>query len=282
MPAENSKSSSFLIPLVLVLTAVILFQGYSLLRQQRENAELRKEVTKLREAEKKYAEASRGPLSPDELESLRQSKSELQRLRGQFAVLRKQLQDGPEKKNDKPAPPPAAEKDEPPVQTFTAAASAQLKPDEIMVTGGWSTHAGKSVWIIISPTIGDPKGVMPGQVMLDHKIIEVPDAVARNLGLAELKTGLSITSRHGVFDAQQTEVFWKQLEESDGVDVLASPKISTLGGREAQVSALSPTVIGGMQYQLGPTVNVTPTILDDGELSLKVVGVITLRNEKAK
>ena len=281
MPAENSKSTSFLIPLVLVLTAVILFQGYSLLRRQRENAELRKEVAKLREVEKKYAEASRGPLGPEELESLRQAKSELQRLRGQFAVLRKQLQDAPEKKNDKPAPPPPAEKDEPPVQTFTATASAQLKPDEIMVTGGWSAHAGKSVWIIITPAIGDPKGVMPGQVTLDYKIIEVPDSAARNLGLAELKTGQSNTSRHGVFDAQQTEVFWKQLEESYGVDVLSSPKISTLSGRETQVSALSPTVIGGTQFQLGPTMDATPTILDGGELSLKVVGVITLRNKKA-
>lgn len=281
MPAENSKSSGFLIPLVLVMTAVILFQGYSLLRLQRENSELRKEVAKLREVEKKYSEAAHGPLSPEELESLRQSKSELQRLRGQFAVLRKQLQDSPEKKNDKPAPPPA-EKDEPPVQTFTATASAQLKPDEIMVTGGWSAHAGKSVWIIISPTIGDPKGVMPGQITLDHKIIEVPDTVARNLGLAELKTIQSNTTRHGVFDAQQTEVFWKQLEESDGVDVLSSPKVITLSGREAQVSALNSTVIGGLQYQLGPTLEIIPTILDGGDLSLKVVGIITLRNEKAK
>ena len=37
MPAENSKRPGFLIPLVIVLTAVILFQGYRLRRLQQEN-----------------------------------------------------------------------------------------------------------------------------------------------------------------------------------------------------------------------------------------------------
>ena len=277
MPAEISKRSSLLIPLILAVT-VMLFESYGLLRLRQENAELKEEINQLKELAKRKAEAARGPLSPEELESLRQSKSELQRLRGQFAVLRKQLQDGPEKKPVEPPLPPLPTKEEPSVQTYTATASAQLKPDEIMVTGGWSAHAGKSVWIIISSTVGEPNGVTPGQVTLDHKIIEVPDTVARNLGLAELKTSQINTTRHGVFDAQQTEVFWKQLEESDGVALLASPKISTLSGRPAQVSALSPTLIDGKQYQLGPTMDVTPTILESGELSLKVVGVLTLRN----
>ena len=215
-------------------------------------------------AGKKTADSATGEITPDELEKLRQAKSELIRLRGQYAVLRKMLQDGPEKKPEAPSAPSSPAKDEPPVYTYTTTAS------------------GKSIWIVISPTIGDPNGVMPGQIIVEHKIIEVPDQVASSLGLAELKTTQNKTSRHGVFDAQQKEVFWKQLEDSDGVDVLSSPKVVTLSGREAQVSVLSPAVIGGMQYQLGPTLNIIPTAIEGGDLSLKVVGVITLRNEKAK
>ena len=280
MTSKDFGRSGFMILAVLGFMTAIFMELAMIRRLQRENADLRKEVAALKGG--KNAGSAKGEITPEELEKLRQAKSELIRLRGQYAVLRKMLQDGPEKKAEVPPPPPSAAPEEPPVHTYTTTASAQLKPDEIMVTGGWSTHAGKSVWIVISPTIGNPNGTMPGQITLEHKIIEVPDQVASNLGLAELKTTQSKTSRHGVFDAQQTEVFWKQLEDSDGVDVLSSPKIITLSGREAQVSALSAVVIGGMQYQLGPTLNIIPTALDGGELSLKVVGVITLRNEKAK
>ncbi len=283
MPAENSKRSGFLIPLVILFTIVILFQGYNLRRLQQETLNLRKEIANLQGIEKKHAAAS-GPLNPEELESLRQSKSELQRLRGQFAVLRKQLQDPPDQKTEEASPSPGTPKPEPfiPVRTFTTTTHAQLKPDEIMVTGGWSTQTGKSTWIIVSPSISGRESATPNVITVEQKIVEVPDQVAGKLGLAELRTTQNDTTQNGIFDGDQAEVFWKELEESDGVDLLSSPKISTVSGRSAQVSALQSIIIDGQQYNLGPTVEIVPTILDNGSLKLTLTGRVTLRMEKTR
>ena len=283
MPAENSKRPGFLIPLVIVLTAVILFQGYRLRRLQQENGGLQKEIANLQGIEKKHA-AAQGSPGPEELESLRQSKSELQRLRGQFAVLRTQLQDPPEKKPEEASPAAVAVKPEPsvPVRTFTTTTHAQLKPDEIMVTGGWTTRAGRSTWIIVSPSITGPDSATPNVITVEQKVVEVPDQVARNLGLAELRTAQNDTTQNGIFDGPQAEAFWKELEESEGVELLASPKISTISGRQAQVSALEAIIIDGQQYNVGPAVEILPTLLDNGSLKLALTGRITLRTDKAR
>ncbi len=284
MPAENPKQSGLLIPLVLGFTAVILFQGYHLLRLQRENEGLRQANVALNGIQKKNLAAASGSFSPDELESLRQSKSELQRLRGQFAVLRQQLQDGPEKKNEKPVSPPDAAKEEtaPPVRTYTTTTHAQLKPDEIMVTGGWATHAGSSVWIILTPSISGPDSTTPNVINIEQKILEVPDQAARNLGLAELRTNQTETTQNGILAGPQAEAFWQQLEASEGVALLSSPKVSTVSGRQAQISALEAVIIDEKTFNLGSTVDILPTILDNGLLKLTVVGRVTLRTGKGR
>jgi hypothetical protein len=284
MPTENLQRSGFLIPLALVFTAAFLFQHFRLRSLQRENGDLRQGMARLAGVEKKNEAVARGALAPGELESLRQAKGELQRLRGQFAVLSQQLQAGSTKPSDEPVSPPggAAAEHIPPVRTYTSTTQAQLKPDEIMVTGGWSTPAGRSVWIIVSPTISAANSATPNVITLELKVVEVPEAVARKAGVAELKTTQIETTQNGIFDGQQAEAFWTQLEEGEGVDLLSAPKVTTVSGRTAQVSALQATIIDGQQYHLGSTVELIPTILDNGSLKLTLTGRVTLRTDKGQ
>ena len=133
-----------------------------------------------------------------------------------------------------------------------------------------------------APERAGPESATPNVITLEPKIVEIPDSVAKKLGLADLHTTRMETTQNGVFDGQQTEAFWKELEESEGVDLLAAPKVATVSGRSAQVSALEATIIDGQQYHLGSTLDIVPTRLDNGSLKLALTGRVTLRTAKSK
>ena len=62
------------------------------------------------------------------------------------------------------------------------------------------------------------------------------------------------------------------LEKTAGVDILGTPRVTTLSGDQAQLQLGDVKMLAGIKHQLGPIVDLVPTILPDKvSIALQVV-----------
>jgi hypothetical protein len=239
-------------------------------RLESENAALRNataDVVALREENARLAQAR---TDPAELERLRAGQSELVRLRSQVAQLRKQLADAAAKPAAPTRVPPApspAEAPAVPVETYSAALRAAVPWKQTLVTGGWMLPSGKRALMFIQPVevgeAGQPG--QPGQVMLQARLIEMPDSALTQLGMDGMRSDQKQSAVQGLLTAEQTDAVTKALEQIEGVNVLAAPRVVTADGRQAQVKvAETKTSASGEAYEVGPVIDIVPRISTDG------------------
>ena len=279
------KVRLFLLGLFALTLLVVYWQRQTIERLRNENTGLHNRISAL---EPFRSEKTRPPETEGdsaELARLRNEHSELLRLRGETAVLRAQLKSKGTKA--KPGEEPAPTTTESPVKIFTAKVDAELPPRQTLVTGGWPTTDGKRTFLLIEPTFVDPAGneITPDgvrgaagntQITLQTRFAEVPEESLQILGLNNVKSADHESSAQLVLTKEQSELLFKTLEKLAGVEVLSAPRITTVNGRQAQVSVMDEKTIDAQVYHLGPTVDVLPQVTPDGRsIKLSVGASIT-------
>lgn len=275
-----------LIGLLLVAVGGLLVWQHNIIhRLQTENASLRQATSELQALRDENARQSQGRIDPAELERLRAGQLELARLRGQVAQLRRQAS---EVAGKRPAPlfntPPAAttETAAAPVETFTATTRVAVPWKQTLVTGGWTLPSGKRALVFIQPN--PVEGDQTGQVDLQARIVEMPDATFTQLGLVGLKSGDKQSTASALLTAEQAAVLIKALEQTEGVNVISAPRVTTLNGRQAQVKVVDmKTAPSGEQYEVGPSIDLVPQIsADRASVELSVSAHLSLPTTPAR
>ena len=98
---------------------------------------------------------------------------------------------------------------------------------------------------------------VPGSVLVQTRIVSVPDALLDRLGLQALRAEATANQGPATFDAAQFAALLKTMEQTEGADVLSAPRVLTANGRAAQVSVVQTHADGTVT---GPVVNLTPTL----------------------
>lgn len=203
--------------------------------------------------------------------------AELLRLRGEVARLKRDAQDAADQLKQANTDLIDAWSKVPPVKTLVATANETLKWDEALVTGGWTTPAGKRALMLVTtePTAQDK------QLMILSRILEYPEDASEALGIARFgsrysdSSGAEWTVRISLAEAQRLMATAKGLA---GVDVLSAPRMVTSSGVQSKISSVEMgSLPNGETYKVGPTVDFVPTISDDGQsVQLRMTAQINL------
>jgi beta-lactamase regulating signal transducer with metallopeptidase domain/type II secretory pathway component GspD/PulD (secretin) len=129
----------------------------------------------------------------------------------------------------------------------------------------------------------------PQQITLDAKFIEAPEAFVKPINWGTIVSGADATNEIRILSDTQAQEFLQALRQTPGVDVMATPRVTTLSGRQAQIQQVEiKTVLTGMDpsavaapgrtaadvtnpspflskpVPVGPTLDLIPTVAEDG------------------
>lgn len=266
------KSTALRLVAVLALLGAgggLYWQQQQLRRTREENTQLRAGAGELESLREEVTRLRQTQIDPAELQRLRQGQAELLRLRGETSQLRRQLKEEQQPKRTAPAKesPPASAATEtaaPPVETFTANARASLGLKQTLITGGWMIPpGGKRGIVLVEPALSGDGG-QPGQVVIQTKFVELPEDVLSKTGLDGLKFEGKESSSQAVLDAEQSQALINSLKETQGVNILSAPTISTQDGRQAEMKLGGTRTVNGVTFEVGPSVDVLPRLSPDG------------------
>jgi RNA polymerase sigma factor (sigma-70 family) len=242
------------------LATSLVVQHQALVRLRDDTKSLQQQIVELRGAQEQLAQAQ---VDKNEVDKLRRDQSELLRLRGEVTTLRKAsqtpalqpVQVGQDKPDAKAAPETALG-----VTRLQASIHAQVGTGQTLLTGGWASEPGKRIFVLATPHI---EGENKDQVVIRTKVIEVPESALAKVGLDAFKTEGNESSLQQVLAAEQTDMVLKQLEGTEGADLLAQSSISTTDGRQAQIQTVDEQVVEGVKQTLGPVIDIVPVISSD-------------------
>lgn len=105
----------------------------------------------------------------------------------------------------------------------------------------------------------DPATLARTQVTCEARFIVVPDHLLPSIHLGGLAVGGQM-----ILEPSQVRDAIARLDQTAGVTVLSAPKVTTLSGRSAQVSAVEISEEGGVKRVSGPSVDLVPAVTGDG------------------
>lgn len=160
-----------------------------------------------------------------------------------------------------PAPAPSAA---PPVAKLTSAVSAQVPLGHALALGGWAgPEPGQRIIGFITPaTVADS----PGAVLLETRLVSLPDRLLDRLGLQDLRTDQAGSQSAAGLDPARLAALLKLAEQEAGVSILSSPRVLTANGQPATVSVTQAQPDG---THTGPVIKLLPT-LDAGGNSVRL------------
>ncbi|MDB6026903.1 MAG: hypothetical protein JWM68_3126 [Verrucomicrobiales bacterium] len=203
------------------------------------------------------------PVSEKETETVRKEHAELLRLRGEVTKLKQQAKEPSEEAAIEPAAPMPLVLTTNDLHHFATNLTAELKSNETLVTGGWDTADGKKTFVFVTPEFTNDK-----EIQLTARFAEI--------AVDKIGEDLNKYLRSGRISVEDTRGIVKRLENEEGVDFLSAPRVSTVNGRQAQVSVLQQVEIDGEKVLLGPALDFIPTIAADGaSVSLGIQAAIT-------
>lgn len=250
----NSKTMLLFGVVILVIAGfMVQTQRRSLAQVRAENAALREQTRLLQEERAEWesvaqrAKKKSSELDEAQIKELAKLRAEVARLRALAAAASKS------KKATEASLDDASEKPREPKAVYPY--RSRVPSGHTVLVGGWSTQPGRRTWATLQPTTVDAGQGGQTQVQVRALIFEASDAAFEELGLADLVDGnpSSQGKELAVEDASELEA---SLKKTDGVDVLAAPRVSTLSGRGAQISIQA----GGH----GIAVDVLPSASSDG------------------
>lgn len=135
--------------------------------------------------------------------------------------------------------------------------------------------SGKRALIFVQPQA--IPGTQPAQITFQTRVIELPEQVLVQIGLDALQTDSKQSAAQAILSSQQTETILRTLETASGVEILSAPAITTLDGRQAQVSVTNEKSFAGQTYSLGPAVDIVSHIAQGGaSVDLTIVARLTV------
>ena len=159
--AQSRRMKRILLAALLAAVCIGVFVQYQALRKLNAEAERLRAVLAEAHARGEAERASRGgETTESELERLREERSELVRLRGQVAELRRNLKSMQQAMTRANSAAGAAAKTNIAdlVQAFVANIQATVPPRQTLVTGGWQLPSGKHALFFIEPCVVGPDG----------------------------------------------------------------------------------------------------------------------------
>ena len=255
------------------LACFVIRERAALAGLREENERWRRQWAELERAREASADVLRQ--QNDENLRLRADLGELARLRGETTRLRQELQAAAAAKkmaaltitNGALASAPEAES-LPPIEKYTANVRARLAWNQTLITGGWRTSEGKRCLVFVEPQKiedGEDPGA-PRQLTVRTKFMELSDDLLAQLGLAKLASDKNESSSQIVLTLEQTTALQETLKQNGGVDILSAPEITTLSGRQAQIKVVDILkTASGKEYEVGPIVDVVPSVSPNGD-----------------
>jgi type II secretory pathway component GspD/PulD (secretin) len=229
-------------------------------RLREENARLRALAHDAEKLRTENTKLTRERVEPAELNRLRDGQTELLRLRGQVSQLRQRVneaQAAASRTNTTRQSDATNESAEPPVETYTAKATAVLGKGQSLVTGGWKTESGNRIFVVTLPTPAEGDNT----VLVRSQIVELPEQLVTQLRLDGLKSESAAANANGIFSAEETARLFANLKSQEGVNILSAPQVLTASGMQAQISVTDVREQpNGQKYTTGPIINVTPTV----------------------
>jgi hypothetical protein len=288
---ESRGVKRSLIAVGLAVVCVTAFVQYQALRKlNAEGARLRALLADAHVRAEAESASRAGQPTESELERLREERSELVRLRGQVAELRrdlKSLQQAMARANSAAAAMKHITVADL-VQEFVANIQATVPPQQTLVTGGWKLPSGKHAFFFVEPTlvgadgnrlerVGDADS--PGQIVVQTRIVELSEEALSRHGLSGLKSDAPETGGQLLLTAAQQREIFGALEQETGVDILAAPRVVTLSGRQAQVKVVNSHMTpAGEPFETGPMLDLVPTVASDGRsVDMRVSAQVRLR-----
>lgn len=274
--------------IVAVLAVIIGVLGFVVLKQQRTIQNLQSDRSgtgsSISMSLNEDALRKENQLVTDELASLRKNQRELARLRGEIGVLRKFSQSTPSMPMDATAAHLSSSltnetetPSESPIlstNTYTVNTKAKLENGQTLIAGGWQIAPGKRYYVLATPQISGNE--QPSRISVNTLFVEGPDEILTGVGLDFGPAGRdSFASR--ILAGEQSQALLDKLLSTSGVDILTSPAISTLSGRNAMLNAeeVKPATDQNAPAFSGPIIQVTPTLAEDGQsVDLHLVGQI--------
>jgi hypothetical protein len=283
------KLRLILFGLLAIGLAIIVWQHERIGHLQEVNLSLRATVDETERTRSENEPLSKLEENSDELARLRKEHSELLRLRGEISRLREQLKSQPSvaKASEKQEAPVV----ESPVEIFTANLEADVSPGQTLIAGGWNTADGKKTFLFVESSIIDEVGNLitaeqaqakggTAQITFQTKFAELSKESLQALGLNNLLPGKN-DSEHFIMDEGQSRLLFKTMNDVEGADILSTPRVTTLNGRQAQVSVLEEQVINNEKYYHGPAVDLNNQISADGRFVKKTLrATIKLENRR--
>jgi RNA polymerase sigma factor (sigma-70 family) len=148
----------------------------------------------------------------------------------------------------------------PPIRTLVATSTANVPWNDTVVMGGWKTPGGKRAIVMANVAHKD------GSVMITSRILEYTEAAGVKLGLSRFNTDEPLPTKPSTLTSEQANELLKLAQGSEGVDLLAAPRVTTSSGSPAQIQ------VGGMystpsgqKYLTGPVLHVNPNVSPDGQ-----------------
>ena len=119
-------------------------------------------------------------------------------------------------------------------------------------------------------------------MLIEARFVQIPDEAMAQLGLEAFQAPQSDTAVGSLINEQELRSILQELERTQGADVLSAPRVSTVDGRQAQISILELKNLPGVDgpVSLGPSVDVVPTVAPDGRsIDLTLLAELNLPKE---
>jgi hypothetical protein len=197
---------------------------------------------------------------------LEKQQNELLRLRGDVTRLRQENQSLADQVLASAADEQAAERENEvlvePLTTFTGSVQASLLPGESLITGGWPIKSGRRGVLMVTPKVVESEN--GNQVLIRTSIVESSEEGMVGLGLSGLPDGITEISSGEIYDSESVRDILAKQVEGGGVSIVSSPSVMALDGQAASVFTGQTVEIDGEFHQVGPSIELVSTIMEDG------------------
>ena len=267
--AMTLTQKSFVATGFIAVAGIAIYQAQLNRSLRSENAEVRRahasateQLEQLRQEQAKVARrlSQGGAAAPgngrDEVELLR--------LRGEVARLKREGDEAAAQIEQASADLIDAWSKVPPVKTLIAVANETLARDQALVAGGWKTQDGKRALTIVTTEATDDGRT----VTVRTKLVEYSEEAEQLMGIGRFRSssGDSVVGTSQVISIDEANELMEAAKSTPGFTLVSSPTLTTGDGRQAQIKHVDVRKLpNGEDYELGPTVDLVPTVSPDGQ-----------------
>ncbi|MDA7644735.1 sigma-70 family RNA polymerase sigma factor [bacterium] len=209
----------------------------------------------------------------ERLEKLERQRGELFKLRGEVNGLRDEnerlKQEASELQEESADREEGEIGNEGPVATYHGRFNADIRPGETVVAGGWPIGPDRRGYLFVSAEVLESEN--EGEVIIRSRIVEGSNVFSKALKLGTATGEASEETPREILDSESLFEYLESARDEGIVNLVASPAISTLSGRQASILTGQAIELDGEFHQVGTTLDVVPEIQDDGSTVRLVV-----------